>query len=347
MTRGCRMLVLVLVSECVVSRESQRVRGSTLFMHPPTPTPPLMRATISPHRQATMLLHNVKSSLQSDEGSSEALLQEPLPTFTPESLERDEDSSEALLRRPLPKFPPQGGMPLAEGVIRLSPAKSAALLAANPNKETCLAQLNKTCFGQCLQALRINQFGPLVNLTSLAEDATSPYFPVRGETKERCDCPHGVGVYHPANGSAVWAFPGTTPPRMLNVTTSKADGVIVVRHMTHTRWSCPYVYDIASGVVMGVKAQKAKGGVGGGATFPVWATVLIAIAGVLVLSSIAFVVIKTRSVAPAAAATTSSSKKAKKKVRIRTTLRDPLLQLSDEEEGAYTEGSSTSTDEKG
>lgn len=111
---------------------------------------------------------------------------------------------------------------------------------------------------------------------------------------------------------------------------------------------------------MGLRAKndKDKKG-GGGSLFPVWATVLIAIAGVLCLSGIAFVIIR-RGAARQTAAEAGAKKhvrqsgrkseKKGKKVRIAgaggggASLRDPLLELGDEEEGGYSTPGSSSTE---
>ena len=72
--------------------------------------------------------------------------------------------------------PPNGprGAPLAEGVIRLSKTLTSS---------DCRDHLNSTCFGRCLEALRVHQLGPLHNLTSLAEHPISPRWPPRSQDK--------------------------------------------------------------------------------------------------------------------------------------------------------------------
>jgi len=268
---------------------------------------------------------------------------------------------------------PAGGLPLAEGIIRLSSTLPPTPTDADHNttdaaaKAACLAQLNKTCFGQCMQQLKINQLGPLLNISSVVTPI-SPYVPVRSDTKQPCECPRGLGVYLAANASAIWTFPGTTPPRTFNVNMG-SNGMLVVRHVESKgeRLSCPYTFEVASGVVMGLRAKNDKDKKGGdGSIFPVWATVLIAIAGVLCLSGIAFVIIR-RGAARQTAAASSSSKRHHhhqhvrqsggksekgKKVRMAgagggsASLRDPLLELGDEEDGGYSTPESSSTEGK-
>jgi len=276
-------------------------------------------------------------------------------------------------------FPPAGKFPLAEGVIRLSstlpptPTDKNQSTTDTAAEAACLAKLNKTCFGQCMQSLRINQLGPILNISSVVVPTPiSPYYPVRSDIKQPCECPRGLGVYLAANASALWTFPGTTPPRTFNVTIG-SNGMLVVRHLESIgeRFNCPYTFEVASGVVMGLRAKndKDKKG-GGGSIFPLWATVLIAIAGVLCLSGVAFIIIRRGAarqteLAGAGAGASSSSKKHHqhvrqsggksekgKKVRMArggggsASLRDPLLELGDEEEGGYSTPGSSSTEEK-
>lgn len=76
---------------------------------------------------------------------------------------------------------------------------------------------------------------------------------------------------------------------------------LVVRHaaLPAVR-SCPLVFDITQGTVMGLRSPSPRESPH--SEFPIWATILLAVAGVLLLSGIAFVVIKLRS-PPAASAT--------------------------------------------
>lgn len=64
------------------------------------------------------------------------------------------------------------GPPLGRdtGVIRLRPSSSMVLEEAeHKNATQCLTRLNRTCFGLCLGMLRVNQLGPVHNLTSMGE----------------------------------------------------------------------------------------------------------------------------------------------------------------------------------
>ncbi|KAM3569460.1 hypothetical protein VYU27_008441 [Nannochloropsis oceanica] len=262
---------------------------------------------------------------------------------------------EELARHDL-NLPTGGGLPLAEGTIRLSStlAPSYDRNGTDAVPAGCLTQLSKTCFGQCLAQLKINQLSFLLNISSVvAPIPMSPSVPVRSNTKKRCDCPRGLGVYLAAYNSAIWTFPGTTPPRTFNVTMG-SNSMLVVRHLKSKgeRFNCSYTFEVASGVVMGLRAKDDQyQNDGGGSIFPVWATILVTIAGVLCLSGIAFIIIRRGAARQSATAACSSKKyhnhsqqhtrqsygkwEKAKKVRIagKTSLRDPLLELGDEEDG--------------
>lgn len=192
--------------------------------------------------------------------------------------------------RPEVSFP--GDVPVVEGVVRLT---LPAGLDGNgtDSASTCVAQLNKTCFGLCMQTLRVDQLGPLQNLTSLAVNPVSPRVPRPSATPNPCDCPRGLGVYLAANRSARWTFPGAMPPRSFNVSMS-SDGTLLVRHAQTLgeRRTCTYTFQVASGVVMGLEAGDGTKKPKKRSSFPVWATILIAVAGVFSLSALAFAVLR-------------------------------------------------------
>ncbi len=180
-----------------------------------------------------------------------------------------------------------------QGVIRLSKSTTSA---------ECLAHLNSTCFGRCLEAVKVTQLGPIHNISSV-QHPTLPFWPPGSQEKQPCDCGHGYGLYSAERRTALWYFKGATeaaPPRALNV--SVADGKLVIQHAAMGARGCSFYYDLASGQCMGLKG--AGGQPSPHAEFPLWATILLAIAGVMVLSGVAFVVIRVR--APAAGSGSSS-----------------------------------------
>lgn len=217
----------------------------------------------------------------------------------------------------------------------------------------CRSQLNATCFGRCLEAIKVTQLGPVHNLTSVAKRPLSPFWPPRSQDKRPCHCGRGIGLYSANTRSALWYFQGPTeasPPRVLNASVEEGgDGrgshLVVVRHAGLGGRSCPFVFEVASGLVMGVKS--AGGSPSPHADFPIWATILLSIAGVLLLSGMAFLVIKLRSgpASPSSSSSSSSSSRrrasnkeggggSRTKVRVRATvekeeevasLKDPLL----------------------
>lgn len=73
-------------------------------------------------------------------------------------------------------------------------------LSTTQTSSQCRAQLNATCFGRCLEALLVNQLGPLHNLTSLAEHPISPRWPPRSQEKVG-----GVGWV--IKGQRSWTIP--------------------------------------------------------------------------------------------------------------------------------------------
>ena len=88
----------------------------------------------------------------------------------------EEKEEQPTLPLPASTFTPPGGgrdgPPLGRdtGVIRLRPSSSMVLEEAeHKNATQCLARLNRTCFGLCLGMLRVNQLGPVHNLTSMGE----------------------------------------------------------------------------------------------------------------------------------------------------------------------------------
>jgi hypothetical protein len=182
--------------------------------------------------------------------------------------------------------------PTHQGIIRLSKTQTSP---------ECRARLNRTCFGRCLEALRVTQLGPLHNLSSVVEPTPlSPFLPAGSPDKRPCDCPRGYGIYLASNKTALWYWNTGDTPRVLNVSIdANNNGKLVLRHAAvpdaGTNETCRFVYDVAEGQCMGL-----KGGVQPRphAEFPIWATILLAIAGVLLLSGMAFVVIKLRSPPP-------------------------------------------------
>lgn len=166
-----------------------------------------------------------------------------------------------------------------------------------------------------------------------------------------CHCPQGYGLYRAGTGSAVWYFPGPTdvsPPRVLNITIGGSDGQhLVARHAAldgnRGNRSCPFVFEVAEGLVMGVKSPSG-GRPSPHKDFPIWATILLAVAGVLVLGGTAFVVIRVRSASASSSSSTSASRQRRRRQqggRKReegeevASLQDPLL-LG--EEGKANEG---------
>lgn len=223
-----------------------------------------------------------------------------------------------------------------QGVIKLSASTIAE----------CAKQMNATCMGRCLQAIKIRQLGPIQNITSVADRPMSSFWPPRSSDKRPCDCGRGFGIYSAGTRSAMWYFAGPTdasPPRVLEarVETGGVGGGLggdrlVVRHAAlGNRTSCPFVFMVASGLVMGLKSATESPSPH--AEFPIWATILLSLASVLLMSGVAFVVIRMRSgrssssvaARQQAAVTTqkrgSNRGKAETKEEDVASLRDPLL----------------------
>ena len=207
-----------------------------------------------------------------------------------------------------------GGIALAVGVIEVSEKE---------NGLRCYKELNSSCFGQCLFKLQVQQTGPVHNLSSLA----APHYGAM--RRKTCECPHGYGVYHAINSSATWYFTalrGEPAPRVMNVTIER-DNKVVLRHAQIGERTCPYIFDVTDGLVMGLQA---KGGSTRkkGSGFPLWATILLAMGGVFLLAGIVFMLIgKNRKSSGAAAAGGASRKKkgGRGGGENEPTLRDPLL----------------------
>jgi hypothetical protein len=179
-----------------------------------------------------------------------------------------------------------------------------------------MSVLNQTCFGQCISALRVQQTGPLVNVSSVAVSHGALLRP-------GCICGEGVGRYIEKNRTSTWVmredYLGLLVPRILECRAS--ENLIFVSHRSlPVLRDCTFVYRVLDGSVMGLQAgpeEKEKRT----DLFPLWAAIVSAFGAVLVLAVSAMLVLKRR-----AASVEGCIEESEDEERSRApSLRDPLL----------------------
>lgn len=206
---------------------------------------------------------------------------------------------------------------VTEGTIVLSPIS---------NTEPCTRLLNESCFGQCLGALKVRQEGPLHNTTSEAES-------LGFMRNKNCTCMPGYGRYDEGNQTATWVtredYHGLLVPRVLDVAVVPVEGMIVVQHRDQPLLRhCFFMYEVLSGSVMGLgDDQPSTPSQYSQQVLPVWAAIVCAMGGVLVLAMSAMLIFRRRALSDRAAAGRSqaTTEEEEDAAAEAPSLRDPLL----------------------